>query len=250
MSYGVFASYYDALTKNVNYAGYARRVDKLLRQYGITGGTVLDVACGTASLSIELFMLGYSVAGVDISEDMINAALDKKEIHDNINSGIQLFSQDMRYFSLPLCADAAVCSLDALNHLDSIEDIKKCFLSVRKHLCDGGIFIFDMNTPYKHEHILGDNTFVYDVPEVYAVWQNSFSPEDYTVDMTLDLFANKNGVYERHNENIREKAYRRSVILSALSSCGFEPLDMFDELKNRAPRYDTERILYVAMKKD
>lgn len=247
MSYGIFASYYDLLTGNVNYAGYARRVDRLLKCYGIMGGRILDLACGTANLGIELSKLGYDIIGADISEEMIIAA--KKKIKQaDINTGFRFFVQDMRKLSLPKI-DAAVCSLDALNHLDSIEDIKRCFLGVREHLLDNGVFIFDMNTPYKHEHILSDNTFVYEAPNVYTVWQNRFSPAGCAVDMTLDFFIKNSGGYERHTEKIREKAYRKTVILSALRSCGFEPLGMFDELTSRAPRYDTERILYLAKRR-
>lgn len=246
MNYGIFASYYDLLTRNVNYAGYARRVNTLIKRHCPECNSIAEIACGTASLSFELEKLGYNVIGIDLSAEMLNAAEIKKSETD---SGIVLMKQDMRELSLPFRVDAIVCSLDAINHLGGLQDIRKSFLSVRKNLRRGGVFIFDMNTPYKHEHILGDNTFVYEAPEVYTVWQNRFSPDDYTVDMTLDFFIKKNGGYERRTENIREKAYRKTIILSSLKSCGFEPLETFDELTTRATRYDTERILYLARRK-
>lgn len=250
MSYGVFAEYYDLLTKNVNYPGYARRIKSLIDRYRPGTNTVLEIACGTASLSVELVRLGYNAVCTDLSEGMISEAVKKRERLGILPEKLSLSVQDMRSLSCKRCG-AAVCSLDALNHLDSLNDIKRCFLSVRRHLLRNGIFIFDMNTPYKHREILGDNCFVYDTDKVTAVWQNRFiGGSENEVRMTLDFFVNGGSIYRRYTEEIREKAYRKREIVSALRRCGFEPLCMFDELKIRAPRYNTERILYAARRKD
>lgn len=249
MSYSFFADYYDLLTQNVNYAGYAKRIDTLIKKYRPGTETVLDAACGTASLSLELVRLGYTVVGADLSEQMILSAQQKKQSLGIQDSKLTLFVQDIRRLALKKC-EAAVCSLDALNHLGGLSDIKRCFLSVREHLLSDGIFIFDMNTPYKHKNILADNCFVYDRKPVMAVWQNEFLNDgDYTVDMTLDFFVNDGDRYIRRRECIREKAYRRGLIRASLKICGFEPIAEFDQIKDRPPRYDTERILYVARRK-
>ncbi len=243
MSYGVFAEFYDRLTANVNYPGYARRVDFLIRRFLPSAKSVAELACGTANLGFELERLGYGVIGVDISKPMLDQA--EKKISER-GSNISLFQQDIRALRLENQVDAAVCSLDALNHLGGLGDIKKAFLSVRNSLNNGGLFIFDMNTPYKHEKILGDNTFVYELPEVYTVWKNEYRPEDISVGITLDFFVKTENGFDRHTESFCERAYKKEIITSALSSCGFETLGTYDELKSCSPSPRTERILYIA----
>ena len=130
--------------------------------------------------------------------------------------------------------------------LAAIGEVEAAFRSIAGCLGRGGVFIFDMNTPYKHRAVLGDNTFVYDLPEVYAVWQNSFRESDCSVGITLDLFGKTESGYQRHTERFREKAYPKSAVLGALRRAGFRPEAVFDELKSCAPGPRTERILYVA----
>ena len=246
MSYSAFAAYYDILTANVNYAGYARRVDRLLSDFGLQGCTVLDAACGTASLSAKLSELGYGIIGADISREMISFACDKLG-SERPKGRFKLSVGDIRRLSpSEFSADAAVCSLDALNHLGGIGEVEAAFRSIAGCLGKGGVFIFDMNTPYKHRAVLGENTFVYDLPEVYAVWQNRFRESDCSVGITLDLFGKTESGYQRHTERFREKAYPKSAVLDALRRAGFRSEAVFDELKSCAPGPRTERILYVA----
>lgn len=241
MSYNAFALCYDSLTKNVNYAGYARRIHTLLKAFCPETVTVLDIACGTASLGLELEGLGYDVTGCDISEEMLFAARQKIIRR---GSGIVLQKQDMRELLLAKKYDSAVCTLDALNHLPCFDDIKKTLLSVRRSLNRGGIFVFDMNTPFKHREILCDNTFVYEKSGIYAVWQNKYRERDCSVGITLDLFFGGDDGYKRCRESFRELAYPKNQVLSAIKACGFEVMGIYDELKEAPPTSRTERILY------
>ena len=242
MSYGAFAEFYDRLTGNVNYAAYARRIDMLIKHFRPGSKSLVELACGTMSLGLELAAHGYYVLGLDISEDMLKCAVEKIGRRDNCD----VLRQDMREFSLPHPADVFVCSLDGLNHLDSINDVKRTFCAVRENIKSDGLFIFDMNTPYKHREILGDNTFVYELPEVYCVWQNEYRERDCSVGITLDIFAKREGGYERSTETFRERAYPKNEVFKALKSCGFAAVAEFDELKSCKPTPHTERILYVA----
>ena len=160
MSYSYFACVYDLLTENVEYSRRADYICSLLSENGINGGLLLDVACGTGSLCVELSKRGFDVTGIDISGEMLCEAQNKMyESGENI----LFLRQDMRSLDLYGTVDCAVCTLDSLNHLTSEEDLLRAFKSISLFLEDGGIFIFDMNTPYKHREILADNSFVYEL---------------------------------------------------------------------------------------
>lgn len=244
MSYGVFASYYDLLTSNVDYKKYASRVDELVLKCGGCKGKLVDLACGTASLSLELEKLGYEVVGCDISPDMLSQAAQKKY---SVNSDIMLIQQDITALSLPGKADVFVCSLDALNHLKNLKAVKSVFVSVAKSLTDNGVFLFDMNTPYKHREILADNVFVYDTDDAFVAWQNDYNPKDDSVGITLDFFVpNDCGLYQRFTEQFTEQAYEQSQIEDLLNSCGLKLVGAYDELSADMPNSNTQRILYCA----
>ena len=135
MSYGIFASYYDLLTGNVDYSKYAKRIDDIVMSNNGKRGELVDLACGTASLSFELERLGYKVTGMDLSCDMLSYAAQKKYANGYKTVLVQ---QDIAAFSLPKKADVFVCSLDALNHLDCLEIVKMTFRNVARYLNKNG----------------------------------------------------------------------------------------------------------------
>ncbi|MDE5792490.1 MAG: class I SAM-dependent methyltransferase, partial [Oscillospiraceae bacterium] len=162
MNYNNFAEFYDNLTKNVNYTKRAERLHYIIQKYIQTdtdGTLLLDLACGSGSLSEELAKLGYDVIGVDNSPAMLNQAMQKK-LESNLE--IQYLCQDMRELDMFGTIDITVCMLDSLNHLDSLEDIQKVFQKVSLFAQPKGLFIFDMNTLYKHHEILNNQVFLYD----------------------------------------------------------------------------------------
>lgn len=247
MSYGVFARYYDLFTANVDYKAYARRIDIIVRSLGLKRGSLVDMGCGTASLAIELAELGYSVTGVDISCDMLSAAARKLR---SARQNIRLINQDISMLELDGKYDAFICSLDGINHLAGLDEVEKTFSAVRKYLSRRGVFIFDINTIYKHRHILADNCFIFDSDKAYLGWQNDYNRSDNSVDITLDFFIPKeNGGYSRHTEQFRETAYPAKTIFETLDKCGFRVIGAYDGLSERKPNAQTERILFAAIRK-
>lgn len=245
--YSCFAKYYDRLTENIDYREKAAFVNGLIRKHGgKKGGILLDLACGTGSLSFELARLGYDVIGADSSCDMLTAAMDKK-----MENGlpVQFICQDMTRLDMYGGADITVCALDSLNHLDSTEDIRRTFERVHLFTEPHGLFIFDMNTPYKHKNILGNNTFVYDTEEVYCVWQNEYDPDDpeNRVNICLDFFERDVEIYYRSGEEFSEIAPEISVIEKLLTSSGFTLLEKCGEDGGTAN--DTaQRVIFTAGK--
>lgn len=247
MSYGIFSSVYDILTENVEYERIAEKICSLLTRNGINGGLLLDLGCGTGTLSFLLEKKGYDVIGVDPSEDMLAVANEKK--YDE-NSQAIFLCQSGEELDLYGTIDCAVSVLDTVNHIPASEKIRETFEKISLFMNMGGIFVFDMNTPYKHEKILGDNTFVYDMDEVYCVWQNSFDAENNRTDIDLDFFikTEDDECFERYSESFSEYAYKPQDILTILKECGFTVLSLCDDYTDNEIAENTQRITIVAKK--
>ena len=221
MSYGDFARFYDLLTENVDYDFLAEYYLGLLKKYGNFGNgekRLLDLACGSGSLSLPLMSSGCKVTGGDLSEDMLIMARQK-------SSDITWLKLDMTDLPFENEFDFVICGLDSINHLEDRTAIVAAFKGVYKALKPGGIFAADMNTVYKHEHILGNNAYTFDYEGLYCGWQNEYSEDDplHKVDMFLDFFSEESdGKYKRYQEFITEIALPVCEVRKMLEKCGFE----------------------------
>jgi ubiquinone/menaquinone biosynthesis C-methylase UbiE len=246
-SYGDFAYYYDMLTENVDYDKRCEYICGLLAENGISEGILLDLACGTGTLSLMLSEKGYDVIGVDGSEEMLTQAQEKKM---EAGADIIFLCQRMEELDLFGTINAAVSTLDSINHVTEEDAVKEIFRRVSLFMEDKGVFVFDVNTPYKHKEILGDNTFIYDLDEVYCVWQNS-TDENLVTDISLDLFEKDEDdeeTYYRYSEEFSERAYDLDDIRSWLEECKFEVTAVYEEMTKNAVKSDTQRAVFVARK--
>lgn len=243
--YSVFARYYDSLTANIDYKKRADYFHCIIEKFRKTEGKILlDLACGTGSIAEEMAKIGYDVVGVDYSDEMLGIALDKK-FDSGLN--IQYLCQDMRKLDLYGSVDITVCALDSINHLNSLKDIKKVFQNVALFSEPDGLFIFDINTIYKHRNVLANNTFTYETDKVFCVWENTLLPETDEVKMNLEFFElEENGLYSRSSDSFSEKAYSEESIEMLLNECGFEVLGKFGDDTLFPPACDSQRIVYAA----
>lgn len=248
MSYGVFSEFYDALTANVSYDTVSQVLSSLLTRYGKSRGLLLDLACGTGSVSVRLAKKGYEVIGVDLSPEMLSEAQNKAY---SAGQNILFLCQDMTALDLYGTVDAAVCTLDGLCHLPDEESVQAALRKVSLFMNPGGVFLFDVNSVYKHRAVLGNNTFVYDTDDVYCVWQNTLLPDGVTVQMDLDFFepVSDEGDYVRQSERFTERAYPRETLEAMLKKAGFTVLDVFDGYSGK-PAHDTSERLLFAVRKD
>jgi ubiquinone/menaquinone biosynthesis C-methylase UbiE len=242
MSYSSFASVYDDLTVNVDYKRRAEYIADILREQGIADGLLLDLACGTGSLSVEFSKMGYDVIATDASPDMLMEARDKA-YDEELN--IMFLCQRMEETDLYGTVRAIVCALDSINHLPDIEALNKTFTVLKNFIDDGGIMVFDVNTLYKHREVLGNNTFIYDEENVFCAWQNRLLKDNRTVNINLDFFRKNGSVYERYNENFNEIAFTDDEIVNAVEGGGFKVIARYDDLTGEAPTDKSERIYYV-----
>lgn len=246
--YHSFSYFYDKLTSNISYRERAEYFDMLIKKHNGNKNLLLDLACGTGSLSEEFSRMGYDVIGVDASEEMLNEALDKK-----FDSGqnIQYLCQDMTELDMFGTIDVIICALDSINHLKSAEDVQTTINKVSLFCEPNGLFIFDVNMPYKHQFVLGDNTFIYDLEDVFCVWQNSFTSEkeNYRVDITLDIFGkNENGSYDRYYDELSEIAFEKEIIEKMLAQAGFSLEAVYDYDTVNPPKKESEKLVFVARK--
>ena len=255
MNYEFFAAYYDSLTENVEYPLRAARIHHIVEKEIRTEGRILlDLACGSGSMSEEMAKLGYDVIGVDNSPAMLSAAMDKK-----YDSGlpIQYLCQDMREIDMFGTIDVTICTLDSLNHLPSLADVQQGFDRVSLFAQPGGLFIFDMNTIYKHRKVLHDKTFVFDTDSVFCVWENHLKEDSNIVEMQLTFFEKDGDAYFRSDELITENAYMTDEITDAIRNAGLILVGIYDadaaldspELLCE-PSSETQRLLFVTRKPD
>lgn len=236
--YNYFAYRYDELTGNIDYDAGSDYISGFLNEQGIgEASTILDLACGTGTMSLLLKNKGYRVTGIDLSEEMLSVADHKAQ------GEIPFIKADMRDFRLEKPVDACVCCLDSLNHLASIEDVEATFKCVCETLRDGGIFIFDVNTVYKHNHVLADNSFIFDEEGYFLAWDNELLEDD-RVRIMLDFFVFNGENYDRYSEEFVETAFSEERIRATLSPY-FEVLGVYDALTLDPPKPDSERIYFV-----
>lgn len=236
--YGDFAYFYDDLMLD---AEYAKRVDYLLelfRKYDRLPTLLLDVACGTGNIGGRFLEQGIDTIGVDCSEDMLALAREKYP-------QMLLLCQDAAELELYGTVDGAVCCLDSLNHIIDYNRLCSAISRTALFLEPGRLFIFDVNTPYKHSDVLGNNTIIKEYEDMFCVWQNSLE-EDNLANIRLDIFSlNEDGSWERTGENIQERAYTEEQLSAAITAAGLETVAVLDDLSFTSPKADSQRIVYV-----
>lgn len=244
MSYSAFARFYDSLMRGVDYEARADYVCRALARFGREPGLTLDLACGTGSLTLALAARGLDVYGLDASPEMLAEAQRKAAA-----AGRELLfvCQKMQQMDLFGGADTMVCALDSVNHLTKPQ-LEETFRRVRTFLNPGGYFLFDANTLYKHREILADNVFVYDLPDVYCVWQNRSLPRSGSVGVSLDFFERCGDVYRRSSEHFAERAYSPEALRAMLEQAGLRVKAVWEDGTFAEPSPKTERLFIAAEK--
>ncbi|MBE6703323.1 MAG: class I SAM-dependent methyltransferase [Ruminococcaceae bacterium] len=245
-SYDALAKVYDRLNREVDYVAIADFYEKVFLCYGARPALVLDLGCGTGSMTLELARRGYDMIGVDASAEMLAKAYER--MWSEGRSGILFLEQDMREFELYGTVGAVVSTLDCVNYLTGNGDLDRCFSLVHNYLDPDGLFVFDVNTPYKFQHVYGDNAYILEEEDgsIYCGWQNDFDKESGICRFLLSVFAEeKDGHYARADEEQTERCYSREELTLALKKAGFCDIAFYGDLSLGAPGDNTER-WYIA----
>lgn len=245
MSYQDFAEFYDLLTDNIDYSELAVPYLNALHSFKIfEGSSLLDLACGSGSLSVLMKAHGYNVTGADLSEEMLTAAAAKSD-------GIQWLRLDMTSLPFDSEFDSVTCCLDSINHLEDLDAIQKAFDGVYRSLKKGGVFAADLNTPFKHMKVLADNAFIFDYEGLFCSWQNELDKSDplCRVDMFLDFFKeNKDGSYTRYTDSLSEIAPDPETVTQMLFKSGFAVKSVMDFPSGKKLCPKSEKYMIVAQK--
>lgn len=244
--YRALSAFYDRLIAGG--VDSVARADYLLSLFekhtGRIPAILLDLACGTGSLCKELSRRGVEPIGVDHSEEMLAiAAVKCKDCTPNV----LLLCQDMRQVDLRDTVDGAVCTQDGMSHLLKTADISAVLNCLRLFIAPGGLFIFDVNTPYKHREILGCRDFVLEEDGVVCTWQNLYSKNTGIVEMRLDFFERQpDGGYRRYSDEVRERAYTLPTWGRLLTGSGFSLEAVYADGTTDLPDDTCERWVLVA----
>lgn len=244
--YSQLYSVYDELNESFNYDKLADFLSQVIKENEkISSALVLDLACGTGKLTFKLRDRGYDMTGIDLSSGMLSMA-QEYAISNDIKD-VLFLCQDMTEFELYGTVDACVCTLDSINYLTKISDVKKCFSLVHNYLIPDGVFVFDINTPYRFKKIYANNDFVLENKGSLCAWQNEYNEKTKICKFYLSIFKeNEDGSYERYDEIQKEKCYERKQIEKALLESGFEIIAVYGDTDKKAAENTDEKWYFVA----
>ena len=243
-AYHNLAASYDRLTNDVDYEATVAFYEEILKREGLAPRTVVDMACGTGSVSEILARKGYEVTGVDLSEEMLTEAMMKTMDMENH----PMFScQNLRDLRLPRAVDMAVCALDSLDYITDPADCEAAIRRAYRVLNPGGIFIFDVNTPEKLRAMDGQ-MFIDEDDDVFCVWRGEFDEETNICSYGMDLFQREGEKWVRSFEEHQEYAYSREQLMGYLKKAGFTNIEVYADRLFEDPREGEQRIYFKARK--
>lgn len=285
-AYTSFAYVYDTFMDNVPYGEWARHIREKLCEHGVTDGIVLDLGCGTGTMTERLAGYGYDMIGVDNSEEMLELAMEKKT-----ESGYDILYllQDMRGFELYGTVRAVVSVCDSVNYITEPDELEEVFRLVNNYLDPKGIFLFDFNTVHKYRDVIGDSTIAEDRGVCSFIWDNryyekeqineydltlfiaeDFNPMEnaYVSERTADsedallseegagdledtMFSEEEGgengsLYRRYTETHYQRGYTLAEIQELLERAGLVFIEAYDADTKEMPNDMSERICVIA----
>ena len=246
-AYTDFADVYDTFMDETPYEEWCEFLNRILEKYKVPKGLVLDLGCGTGTLTEMLSQEGYDMIGVDNSEQMLAIAMEKR---DESGENILYLLQDMREFELYGTVGAVISVCDSLNYLLEEEELVQTFKLVNNYLDPKGIFIFDFNTVYKYREIIGDATIAENREDCSFIWDNFYHEEEEINEYDLTIFVREDGdIFRKFEENHFQRGYRLEQMIRALEQAGMEFITAMDADTHEEVTNTSERIYCIAREK-
>lgn len=243
-AYEDFAEVYDTFMDNTPYEEWSRFVVQSLREENITDGLVLDLGCGTGTMTELLAEAGYEMIGVDMSDRMLNIAMGKRE---KSGKDILYLQQDMREFELYGTVRAVICLCDSLNYLLEEEELTETFRLVNNYLDPGGLFLFDFNTVYKYETVIGDSVIAENRDDCSFIWENYYEENEQINEYDLTIFVKqREDLFRRFTETHLQRGYTLPVIKRLAEEAGLIFLKALDADTHGPVTEESQRIYVLA----
>jgi SAM-dependent methyltransferase len=249
MAFGPVAAHYDALMAGVPYRFWVRYLGQLWDRHGLTPKTILDLACGTGTVSRLLTQAGFHVMGVDLSGAML--ALAQREAACEALA-IEFIEQDAAELDLgEMRFDAVISLFDSLNYLLDPERLRQAFARVCAHVNPGGSFIFDLNTEYALAEGMFNQSCTRRGEPLHYRWRSRYNPETRlcTVAMRFSYDPGDGSERQIFHETHRQRAYDKDEIVLWLQEAGFTEVAVYDSYSLKPAKKYSDRLFYVAVKK-
>lgn len=243
-AYTSFASVYDTFMDNIPYEEWTAYWVDRLKEYGIEDGLVLDLGCGTGTVTELLAKSGYDMIGIDNAEEMLEIAMEKRAA-----SGLDILYllQDMREFELYGTVRAIVSACDSVNYILEEEELVEVFRLANNYLDPEGLLLFDFNTIYKYRELLGDTTIAEAREDCSFIWDNYYYEEEELNEYELTLFIREEDErYRRYQETHLQRGYTLEQMKDCLEQAGMIFVAAYDAYTREPVRPDSERICVIA----
>ena len=249
-AYTSFAQVYDLFMDNVPYEKWSTYLEEILAEDGICDGILLDLGCGTGKLTRIMAEKGFDMIGIDNSMEMLDMAREQEYDREE-PSGILYLLQDMREFELYGTVRAVYSACDCLNYIMEEDELLTVFKLVNNYLDPKGLFIFDMNTSYKYEQLLAENTIAENRKEGSFIWENYYDKEERVNEYDLTLFIKESEEAEeerflRYTETHYQRCYSLDIVKQLLQEAGMEFVAVYDAYTKNPLREDSEKMTVIA----
>ena len=244
-AYEALAGCYDEMTGDVNYPAWADFLETLFAKEKRPVHTVLDLACGTGTMTFLLADRGYELIGVDFSPEMLAVAAEKTVDEGRIPP--IFLCQSMEDLDLYGTVDACVCLLDSLNHITDKNALKRALHRVWLFLEPGGLFVFDVHTP-EHLASLDGEMFLDETEDAYCVWRTEYDRRRKVCTYAMDVFRQEGDLWRREEEVHEERAYTSEELTELLKGAGFLDIRQYGDKKLRKPKAGEDRVFFTARK--
>ena len=242
--YQDFSYFYDEFNGEADYDALYREISSRFTSHKLPGKIVADLGCGTGELSLRLAKEGYDVISVDASEEMLSIFSEK--LQEEGQQGVLLLKQDLTELDLYGTIHGAICTFDTLNHIGPVAQMEQVISRVGLFMEKGGLFLFDVNSPYKHQQVLADETFTIEDEDAICIWRNHLEAEQRRTHIEIDISYRDDP--EHYQESFYEYYCEPQELLEACQRHGFQVLEILDGENFVQPKTNCQRFLFVAEK--
>lgn len=244
MSYKEFSYFYDYFNYNADYDKLFDKIVSLASWRGVKTGIVCDLGCGTGELAFRFGKAGFDVIAVDNSDEMLDVLYDKK---DELGADdVLILKQDITQLDMYGTVDLFTCTFDTVNHLEGADKVQALFDKVSLFMHPDGVFIFDINTKYKHTNILSDEQFDFIEEEADCHWKNTLEPENSRTKISISI--EDKHAKEKYFEEFYEYYYELRDIETMLKKAKLSVVTLIDGETFGPVKPDSQRYLFMVKK--